>query len=95
MKTRQQLLSQELSEKTSSETRFRDQCDHLDRQISELMSVMERREFEFIEVVKKLESLEEDCTEGRVEVIQLKADLKNAEDQKNFMSEKVKGIIAC
>lgn len=74
---------------------FKDQCSRLERQISELISVMEGREFEFVEVVKKLGSLEEECAEGRVVVVQLRADLKNSEDLKSITSEKVNCTSLC
>ena len=55
----------------------------------ELMSVMEIREFECVEVMKKVEGLDKECMDGKVVIIQLKVDLKNSEEQKCFATNKV------
>ncbi len=89
MRAQQVLLSQEVAEKKLSEAKFREQCGVLERQLSELVSVIERRELEFNELVKKLEATEKECTDGKVSSVQLKADLKYAEEQKRSLEEKV------
>ena len=89
MKAKQLLLSQEVAEKKLSETKFREQCGLLERQLTELVGVVDRREAEFAELARKLEGAERECTEGKMAAVQLKADLKNADEQKSFMEDKV------
>lgn len=47
------------------------------------------REAELEGVVRKLECSEKQCNEGRMEMVQLRADFKNTENQKNSLDSKV------
>lgn len=85
----QQLLSQELSEKTLSECRLQDQCHLLQQRLVELEAGLDVREGELEGVVRKLESAEKTCNEGNVEIVQLRADLKNTQEKKDALDSKV------
>ena len=85
----QHLLSQELSEKTLSECRLQDQCHLLQQRLIELESLLETREDEIEEVVGKLQQAETACSEGNVQMVQLRADLRSTEEKKNSMDSKV------
>lgn len=52
--------------------------------------VLSGREVELEGAVRTLEGMERERNESRVEMVQLRANLKNAEDQKNSLDSKVR-----
>ncbi len=86
----QQVLLQEISEKTLSEGRLQDQTLLLQRQVAELEAVLIHREEELENVVRRLETVEKKSNEGKMEIVQLNANLKSMEDQKNSLDSKVR-----
>ena len=85
----QQLLLQEISEKTLSECRLQDQNHLLQRQVAELETVLLGREEELENLVGRLQSVEKECSEGKMEIVRVNANLKSMEDQKTSLDSKV------
>ena len=85
----QQLLLQELSEKTLSECRLQDQTHHLQQRVAELEAALTQREEELENVFGKLELVEEENNKGKMEIVQLNANLKCMEDKKSSLDSKV------
>ena len=93
MKARQQQLSQEVAEKKFSETKFREHCSLLEKQLSELVGVVEHREVEFSNMAKKMEKIEKEGMKDKMSAAELRAELKNAVDQKKLLDEKVHTVM--
>lgn len=85
----QQLLLQELSEKTLSECRFQDQTLLLQQKVAELQAALIGREEEIANLVGRLGTVEKESNDGKMEIIQLNANLKTMEEQKNSLDYKV------
>lgn len=81
----QHILTKKLTDKTVSECRLLDQCDLLQKQLADMEAALESREAEFVSVVSQLESQQRECNEYRMEKVQLTAELKNADGQRDSM----------
>lgn len=68
---------------------MQDQCHIFQQRLIELEALLEGRETELEAVIRRLESAEGACNEGNMEIVQLRADLKGAQEQKDSMDTKV------
>lgn len=91
----QHVLSKKLTEKTMSECHLQDQCGLLQKQLLDLEATLESQDAEFVGVVSRLESSQKEHNECRLEIVQLTAELKNAEDQRNSMDSQVQDSVLC
>lgn len=83
------MLTQKLTEKAVSECRLLDQCDHLQKQLVDLEAALESREEELASVTCNLEKTQGESNKCKLEIVQLSAELRNAEEKKVSMDSQV------
>jgi len=93
LKARQQQLSKEVSEKKLSEAKFREHCGLLEKQLSELVGVVEQREAEFAIMVQKIEAMDKEGVEDKMAAEELRVELEKAEEQRTSLEEKVQTCV--
>lgn len=87
-------LKQQLSESTTGERRFKEQCDELQLRVAENANEIQSVE----EVRQRLVNAEQESKELKVEVCQLQVELKSASSSNNSLQQEVStslGLLHC
>ena len=80
-----EVIKQQLSERTVGESQLKEQCSQLQLRLTEKTNEREKVE----EIKQKLITVEQECNERKMEICQMKVELKSANNSNCSLQDKV------